>query len=156
MNINFSKCNENSPLITMQDEKAILLCCSHTLENIAMYFFLWFLIKKYVFFILVSVKMRYCCEGMFCINCPLTVSLVMFNIKYRLTQSLSMDCRDDTSTVKVNHVAQPGTYSVEVLYAYHPWHFSLIIFSFNQFCIHVPYNCSSISLFNLRFSYCQI
>ncbi len=57
---------------------------------------------------------KYCCHGMFCPDCDLSLSLLVLHKSLLLNQSVSMTCQEISFRVDTEVNAHPGEYMIKV------------------------------------------
>ncbi|XP_068718037.1 uncharacterized protein [Montipora capricornis] len=64
----------------------------------------------------ITVSYKYCCQGMFCPDCPITLELQAFGRLYLVNSSVEMICTEHFFNKAVEVIAQPGMRSMEIHY----------------------------------------
>ena len=57
---------------------------------------------------------RYCCQGIFCPDCDLRISITIFTKEYVINSSLPMNCRENSFNISLEADAPPGDYRIRV------------------------------------------
>ncbi|XP_031565922.1 uncharacterized protein LOC116301061 [Actinia tenebrosa] len=68
----------------------------------------------------VSIKARYtfCCHGIHCPNCSLTVDFHVFGKVFDVSRSLKATCEEHLFSVQLDAVVQPGIHEMKILYTF--------------------------------------
>lgn len=61
-----------------------------------------------------TARYTYCCHGIHCPNCSLTVEFRVFDKVYDVSRSLKTACEEHLFSVQLDAVVQPGIHKMEV------------------------------------------
>ena len=64
--------------------------------------------------VLVSASYEYCCEGMYCPDCPLTLEFHVLDKTHLVTSALKLTCSEHVFEKDIEVIAQPGIHTMEV------------------------------------------
>lgn len=65
-------------------------------------------------FLLTTGSYRYCCQGIFCPDCDLRISLTIFGNEYVINSSEPMNCGERLFKISLEANVEPGDYRIQV------------------------------------------
>ena len=64
--------------------------------------------------VMFTASYKYCCEGMYCPDCPLTLEFNAFGKTHLVDPALKLTCSEYIFYKEMEVITQPGTHSIEV------------------------------------------
>ena len=64
-------------------------------------------------FLLTIGSYRYCCQGIFCPDCDLRISMTIFDNEYLINSSETMNCGERSFKISLEADVEPGDYPIQ-------------------------------------------